>query len=279
MARAPSATASHRGSRPRHAVTLWSRLSTDHPRSGARLIVARDAGLDDVVAVTRVPTGRGVDWTLKARVGGLEPARDYYYAWQSSNHVSPVGRTRTQPAPGSADNLRIGFSSCQHYCYGNFSPHADAAAQDLDLYLFLGDYIYERGRVPGALRQDGIEAVDLRTYRRKYRRYRADPALRELHRLHPMAHIWDDHEVENNYTDENPPPTPAQRIAAYRAAFEWLPRMVMASDRYRIYKKLSLGATAELFLLDTRQYRTGYDGSGDRHIIDERPAAVADRRR
>jgi phosphodiesterase/alkaline phosphatase D-like protein len=250
------------------AVTLWSRLTTDHPRSGARLIVARDAGLDDVVAVTRVPTGRGVDGTLKARVGGLQPATEYYYAWESSNHVSPVGRTRTTAPRDSAQPLRIGFSSCQHYCYGYFSPHADAAAQDLDLYVFLGDYVYERGRVAGAPRQDKVEAVDLATYRLKYRRYRADPALRELHRLHPMVHIWDDHEVENNYTDENPRPAPAQRIAAYRAAFEWLPRVVMPSDRFRIYKQLPLGATADLFLLDTRQYRTGFDGSAERHIID-----------
>jgi alkaline phosphatase D len=250
------------------AITFWSRLRTDHPRSGARLVVARDSRMKDVVAVTKVPTGRGVNWTLKARVGGLDPYQEYFYLWESATGHSEIGRTRTMPPPGSAQPLRIGFSSCQHYCYGHFTPHADAAREPLDLYFFLGDYIYEVGRIPGAIRQDKVEAVDLETYRRKYRVYRQDEALRALHRQHPMVHIWDDHEVENNYTDNNPGPAPAQRTAAYRAAFEWLPRMVMPSDRFRIWKQLRIGP-ADVFLLDTRQYRSGYDDGQPRHIIDE----------
>ena len=41
--------------------------------------------------------------------------------------------------------------------------------------------------------------------------YRRDEGLRELHRLHPAVHIWDDHEVENNYSDNLPAPAPLQR--------------------------------------------------------------------
>ena len=68
------------------------------------------------------------------------------------------------------------------------------------------------------------------------------PALRELHRLHPTAHVWDDHEVFNNYSQADPPPAAAQRSAAYRAAFEWLPRMTFPRERHRIYKRLQFGA-------------------------------------
>jgi phosphodiesterase/alkaline phosphatase D-like protein len=222
------------------------------------------------VAITKVPTGRGVDWTLKTRVGGLDPDAEYFYRWQSSTDHSEIGHTRTMPAPGSATPLRIGFSSCQSYGAGYFGSHLDAARSDLDLYLFLGDYVYEHGRaVNGGVRADNVEAVDLPTYRQKYRIYRADPDLQALHRLLPMAHIWDDHEIENNYSDDNPAPSDAQRIAGYRAAFEWLPRMVMPSDRFRIYKQLPLGGFADLFLLDTRQYRSGWETAGPRHIIDE----------
>jgi phosphodiesterase/alkaline phosphatase D-like protein len=252
------------------AITFWSRIHTDTPRSGARLIVARDAGLDDVVAVARVPTGRSVGYTLKTRIGGLDPYTEYYYAWQSSNDVSEIGRTRTTPPRGSGQPVRIAFSSCQHYNYGYFTPHASAAAEPLDLYVFLGDYIYEAGRVPDAhVREDRIDAVDLRTYRKKYRVYRQDAALRELHRLTPIVHVWDDHEVENNYTDNNPAPSPAQRAAGYRAAFEWLPKMAAHTDRFKIYKKLSLGGMVDVFLLDGRQYRTGYDDGLPRHMLGE----------
>ena len=252
------------------AITFWGRMRTDRPRSGARLIVATDQGMDGVVATAKVPTGRGVDWCLKTRLGGLQPSTEYFYVWESSSSVSPVGVTRTAPAPGSATPLRIGFSSCQHYNWGNFSAHANAAAEPLDLYLFLGDYVYERGRVQeGFVRDDRINAVDLRTYRRKYRVYRADPGLRELHRVHPVAHVWDDHEVENNYSDNTPPPAPAQRFAGYRTSFEWMPRMAFPSERYRVYKKLSYGSVAEVFLLDTRQYRTGYNDGLPRAFLGE----------
>ncbi len=238
------------------AVTLWTRLTTDRPRAGARLVVARDPGMRRVVATTVVPTGAGVGGALKARVGRLAPGTEYFYAWESGTHVSPVGRTRTAPHPTSADRVPMAFSSCQQYATGYFGAHADAAARaGLGLYLFLGDYVYERGQYDTSVRNDPIQAVDLATYRRKYALYRSDPALRELHRLHPTAHIWDDHEVANNYTDGQPPLAPAQRASAYRAAFEWLPRMTFPSDRHRIYKKLSFGRTADVFLLDERQYR------------------------
>jgi phosphodiesterase/alkaline phosphatase D-like protein len=240
------------------AVTFWSRLTTNNPRSGARLIVARDEGLNHVIATRVVPTGRGVNGTLKARVGKLKPHSEYFYAWESGNDVSPVGRARTLPPPDSRQPLNIAFSSCQHYAVGYFSAHAHAAQQDLDLTIFLGDYIYaeHRASTAGDARIDRLDSNDLRSYRRKYQTYRTDDGLRELHRLQSSVHIWDDHEIENNYTDNRPAPTPAQRIAGYRAAFEWLPHTVYPHDRHRIYKKIAIGRDVDLFLLDERQYRT-----------------------
>ena len=250
------------------AVTFWSRLNTDRPRSGARLIVARDEDMRRVVATRVVPTGRGVDGMLKARVGRLDPYEEYFYMWESGNDTSEVGRTRTRPPASSSQPLRIAFSSCQSYAHGFYSPHAHAAAEDLDLYLFLGDYVYEVAR-NGPVRTEPFNMNDLRSYRRGYRLYRSDPALRELHRVHPSVHIWDDHEVANNYSDNRPAPSHLQRSAAYRAAFEWIPRRVFPRERSRIYRRIPMGRTADIFLLDERQYRTG-DGDGQpRRILGE----------
>jgi alkaline phosphatase D len=256
------------------AVTFWSRLDTERPRSGARLIVARDPGMRRVVATTVVPTGRGVNGTLKARIGGLKPSTEYYYVWESGTSVSPVGRTRTRPPNGSRQPVRIAASSCQSYTAGFYGAHRHAAAQDIDLYLFLGDYIYERpADTAYRPRTDRIIACDLETYRAKYQLYRSDPALRLLHRRQPAVHIWDDHEIENNYTDNNPAPSPLQRIAGYRAAFEWMPRMVFPQERHRIYKRIPVGGLVDLFLLDGRQYRTG-DGDGQpRRLLGNRQMA------
>ncbi|MEA2421801.1 MAG: alkaline phosphatase, partial [Thermoleophilaceae bacterium] len=61
------------------AVTFWSKLTTPRPRSGARLIVARDEELRKVVATAVVPTGAAIDGTVKARIGGLQPHTQYFY--------------------------------------------------------------------------------------------------------------------------------------------------------------------------------------------------------
>jgi len=253
------------------AVTFWSKLTTARPSSGARLIVALDEGMRKVVATAVVPTGRSIDGTLKARIGGLKPHYYYYYVWESRDDVSPVGRTRTLVPADSRIDQHLGLSSCQSYAHGYFRPHADAAVQDLDLYVFLGDYIYETRRPASATepRADPLDSNDLRSYRAKYRIYRSDEALRELHRVHPAVHIWDDHEVANNYTDNRPAPSAAQRTAAYRVAFEWLPRMVFPTERYRIFKRIPLGRTVDLFLLDERQYRTVDDSGNPVRILGE----------
>jgi len=244
------------------AVSFWSRLTTDRPRSGAQLIVARDEGLRQVVARATVPTGEAMDHCLKLRVGGLDPSTTYFYAWESGDGVSPTGRTRTAPAPDSREAVRLAVSSCQNFDDGFFTGHTHAAVQpDLDLVLFLGDYTYET-KDSGPPRDDPLHSNDLASYREKLRVYRTDAGLRELHRLHPCAHIWDDHEVENNYTANDPAPSDLQRAAGYRASFEWLPRMTFPRERYRIYKPLPLGRTAEVITLDQRQYRTG---PGDRN--------------
>lgn len=240
------------------AVTFWSKLTTDRPRSGARLIVARDAEMRKVVATAVVPTGRAIDGTLKTRIGGLKPHTRYYYLWESGNDISDLGRTRTLVPRDSRATQQLAMSSCQAWQFGYFRSHAQAAIDNIDLCVFLGDYIYEvkRPRTSVDPRVDPIDSNDLRSYREKYRLYRTDEALRELHRVQPAVHIWDDHDVANNYTDNRPAPSPEQRNAAYRVAFEWLPHMVNRSDRYRTYKRIPLGLSVDLFLLDERQYRT-----------------------
>ena len=250
------------------AVTFWGRLTTGQARSGARLVVCEDEGLTRTVATAVVPTSRAVDHCLKVRVTGLQPSRFYYYAWQSGDGVSEVGRTKTAPPADSDQAIAIAYSSCQRYPAGFFNGHTEAATRDLDLYAFLGDYTYEYGPAgtdaddsPVKPRTDPGASTDLASYRSKLKLYRSDPGLRELHRLHPIVHIWDDHEVENDYSDNDPRPSDLQRTAGYRASFEWIPRMVFPEDRFRIYKTIKLGTMAELFLLDQRQYRQG-DGDG-----------------
>ena len=49
------------------------------------------------------------------------------------------------PPSSSPERLRFGFASCQHFEDGFYTAYQHMAAEDLDLVLFLGDYIYEDG--------------------------------------------------------------------------------------------------------------------------------------
>lgn len=119
---------------------------------------------------------------------------------------------KTAPAPTTdADELRFAFASYQHYqsSYGGFyNAYADMADQDLDLVVHLGDYIYESGRGDGALgrgHKPEHELYDISDYRIRYAQYKSDPDLQAAHASAPWIVTWDDHEVVNNYADEDHP--------------------------------------------------------------------------
>jgi hypothetical protein len=58
--------------------------------------------------------------------------------------VRAMGRTRTAPAPGTVNQrLRFAFASCPQYEQGYYAAHRHMAREDLELVVFLGDYIYE----------------------------------------------------------------------------------------------------------------------------------------
>jgi alkaline phosphatase D len=209
-------------------------------------------------------------------VRGLQSGRPYWYRFRSGDTYSPIGRAMTLPAAGSdLQHLQLGFVSCANYEHGYFAAYRHLAAEHPDLVLFLGDYIYEYlDKLSTDLvrtHSDGIEATDLRTYRNRYAQYRMDSDLQQLHAVAPSLVTWDDHEVFNDYGNllsatfgDSPVfPHPAQfelrRAAAYQAFYEHMPitpaRLPHDAD-LRIYDQYSLGNLLQIFMTDTRQYRS-----------------------
>ena len=71
---------------------------------------------------------------------------------------------------------------------------------DLDLIVFLGDYIYESSTNQPRVRRHGTpEAVTLDDYRMRYALYKTDPDLKAAHAACPWIATWDDHEVSNDW--------------------------------------------------------------------------------
>jgi alkaline phosphatase D len=241
--------------------------------------VARDPDFKRVVHRRKVVAKRANDFALHARVGGLKPSKRYWYRFDTSERSSPVGRFRTLPPPDSRQPVRIGVFSCQDFVPGYYTAHAGLADEpDLDLVLCLGDYIYERKYYQPALRQDNLgangdgEVETLSEYRDQYALYHGDANLRAVRAAFPLMAIWDDHEVEDNYAGELPGdatidprvPFPARRGNAYKAFFEHMPFRPAGRRRpkkrrrrgTRLYRSLRIGRSAELFLIDSRQYRS-----------------------
>jgi alkaline phosphatase D len=259
-----------------HGITLWTRVAEVGGRGGVRLEVARDKDFRNVVMRKTVATGASRDHTVKARLSGLRAHERYYYRFETATRNSPVGRFQTALPEDSNEPVRLGFFSCQNYPHGYFNSHRLMAREDLDFVVNLGDYIYAEAyhsRADGTgVRDDRIgrrrenviyEAISLDDYRDKYKLYRKDEHLRELHARFPLVSTWDDHEAQNNYAGGAdggglPPEerfTEARRRRGYRAFFEHMPHFAQPKGRDRLYRTLRFGRNVDLIMLDERQYR------------------------
>src|SRR5262249_33784006 len=147
--------------------------------------------------------------SVHVELGGLEPSREYFYRFLAAGQDSPVGRTRTAPAPGRKEDVAFAFVSCQDWQNGYYTAYRHLAEEDLDVVVHFADYIYEYGPEgktrpgsPAARVHDGPEVFSLESYRNRHALYKTDPNLQAAHAATPWILTWDDHEVENNYADD-----------------------------------------------------------------------------
>ena len=255
---------------------LWTRLALDPlatdtpgglPADDVPVYweVAEDDGFERLVARGIATAEARFAHSVHVDVAGLDPDRWYAYRFAVGDHIAAAGRARTLPRAGAAtDRFVMAVTSCQKWSDGYYASHRHMAAEaDLDLVVFIGDYIYEYGDADGDLRHNGTPSPrTLDEYRLRYAQYKADADLRAAHQRCPWVVIWDDHEVENGYSGgtsaADDPTLFARRVAAYQAYWENLPLRggPPVDGVLRIYRDLVVGDLAQLFLLDTRQYRT-----------------------
>jgi alkaline phosphatase D len=247
--------------------------------------VATDERMTRVIARGSERASAAWSHSVHVEVKGLAPARDYWYRFTAGGQQSPVGRTRTLPATGSAvDRLDFAVVCCQNYEHGYYAAYGHIVKDAPDLVLHLGDYIYEYGIGRDAVRQhNSAEIRTLDEYRARYALYHTDPQLQAAHAVAPWLSTWDDHEVENDYAgrtsldeDQDPAEFLARRTAAYRAYFENLPLPPSAAPRgetMTIYGRRRWGALAAFHVLDQRQYRSPKSCMKD-YPEDEPPALL-----
>jgi alkaline phosphatase D len=270
-------------------VVLWTRLAPDPLHGGGmdevtvpvRWEVADDEAFRRVArrgTATALP-GRG--HAVHVEVTGLRANRWYWYRFLVGDDESPHGRTRTAPAATAAvRRLRFGFGSCQQYEQGYYAAHRHLADEDLDVMIFLGDYIYESSWGRDFVRRHSAgEPRTLDEYRDRHAQYKTDPDLQTVHRNVPWLVTWDDHEVDNDYADNRSedldPQFLTRRAAGYQAFFEHMPLRAVARPKgpdMALYAHYDWGRLARIHLLDARQYRSWQvcprPGRGGANIVD-----------
>jgi alkaline phosphatase D len=257
-------------------VVLWTRLAPSPATPGGGMRpeavpveweVATDDRMAHVVQRGVASATPSFAHTVHVEVDNLEPARWYWYRFRAGGETSRIGRTRTAPAPdASADRLRFAVASCQQYEQGYYTAYHHMLADDLDLVVHLGDYVYESSWGQDHVRKhDAPEPRTLDEYRIRHALYKSDSDLQAAHAAYPWLCTWDDHEVQNDYANDRSERLDARdwflqrRAAAYKAYYEHMPlrgSMAPQGPHMRLFARVGFGRLAQINLLDDRQYRS-----------------------
>ena len=244
-----------------HSVILWTRRPfTDGSQQLLTVEVAEDEAFRRVIAHAQAPVSIAADWTARVLIGGLKPARTYWYRFtDTEGNGSRIGRTLTAPLPNDPRTVNFAFVSCQDVNEGKlnayrrmiFEDERTRPEQQLGFVLHLGDFIYEVVQYPeeGATRYDRTiyevaripdggktsnfhYPLTVDGYRAVYKGYLADPDLQDARARWPFVCIWDNHEFSwqgrQSIVQAGGPPQPGQtaKVAANQAWFEYIPARV-----------------------------------------------------
>jgi alkaline phosphatase D len=244
-----------------HSVILWTRRPyAQGTRQPLTVEVAEDEAFHRVVAQAQAPVSSAADWTARVLIGGLEPARVYWYRFTDADgNGSRVGRTITAPLPDDPRTVNFAFVSCQDLNEGRlngyrrmiYEDERTPAAEQLGFVLHLGDFIYEVVEYPDEVKTrfdrtvyevaripDGHQVgkfhipLTVDGYRAIYKGYLADPDLQDARARWPFVAMWDNHEFSwqgwQSTVKAGSFERPGQsiKVAANQAWFEYLPARI-----------------------------------------------------
>ena len=245
-----------------HSAVLWAR--GDHEGT---VSVRLSGGRHD--RTERLRFRASDDYTGQVVLSGLRPDTDYRYRVGSER-----GSFETAPEDDDAEDVRIAFGgdvAGQNVCRDAREgfPIMDTIRRFRpDVFVGLGDMIYADnacdpvGRYGNAQVAGPGPAAELATFWEHWRYNRADLASQRLLASTGYVGVWDDHEVVNDFgplhdTRSTPPYTPGVHLLpiGLDAFIDYTPIAIAPNTPKRLYRSLRWGKHAELFVLDTRQYR------------------------
>lgn len=242
--------------------TLWLRAEGDRR---ARIAYRPEDGTAESTAAEEVAPRPESDSTGRLVLRRLRPGTRYRYEIEvGEERVAGVFRT----APAATDDQPVRFvwsgdlggaGHCRDAEDG-YRIFRAMARQHADFFLFLGDTAYVDQPCGGpSPAQAGTPEAVLGAFHAKHRYNRADRIMQRFLRTTPVYAIWDDHEVGNNFAGSSEPLMPIGR----RAFQDYWAIDGPPEEPGRLYRRVRWGRHVELFILDTRQYRspnTDHDG-------------------
>ena len=202
------------------------------------------------------PTHNKTDHTATLFLKDLDPDTQYQYTL-SNNHI---GNFTTAPAPGelprsgnrngkftflttSCIKPRFPYSPFNHPLHIPGLAHLSSLLPSLQaqFMLFLGDFIY--------IDVPHYHSASPSNYRSEYRRVYASPSWPTVSSI-PWLHVWDDHEIRNDWDKGSEPPYPAARDPFKHYHHAANPPAKGNATWYTF-----TSGPASFFMLDTRSYR------------------------
>jgi alkaline phosphatase D len=264
---------------------VWAR--TDRP---ARMLleVAATESFKHVRHAVYIDALPESDHTAKALVEGLPPGQEIFYRIRFQDldrgafGDAIVGRFRTAPADArsvsflwSGDTAGQGWGIDQ--ARGGMRTYKIMRENRPDFFVHCGDNIYancpitaERALPDGTLwknttsEEKSTVAQTLAQYRGNYKYNLLDTHLRAFNAEVPTFAQWDNHEVMEDWWPGEPLDSRdylarnALLLAARgrRAFHEFIPIRQNLAEPGRIYRKIAYGPLLDVFMVDTRSYRS-----------------------
>jgi alkaline phosphatase D len=218
---------------------VWLRAE---PRSRITLQYGKRSRLSECSSSALVSVDPDADSTALISLDNLEPSTRYYYrAVVAGKQPGPIASFVTAPHPEDNAKVTFCFSGDTRDTYRPFTVMGAVRAQRPDFFMYLGDTIY--ADINGSARH-------LPEFWAKYRTNRNDAWMQNCFAETSVYVTWDDHEVVNDYWAANPL-APIGR----KAFLDYWPVRCPPGECERIYRSFRWGQAAEIFILDSRQYR------------------------
>lgn len=188
------------------------------------------------------------DFTVRWLLDRLAPQTTYYYrARMIGKEPGPIGKFVTAPRPGEVANVKFAFGADMGEWYQPFLILDAIREQAPEFVLFLGDLVYA---------DMGTLARNLQQFHSRHAANRRDQALQDLLADTSVYVTWDDHEVMDDYEGSF-----VLAPIGQQAFLDYWPVRLHREEPRRLYRSFRWGKAVELFILDTRQYRSSRDGT------------------